>query len=76
MILKVNIVLVSLKNIRGVEMKLGKLFKGVIEIAALPVVAAGEVLLTGGAVILCEKDSSPTVKLLRDIEKNLDESTD
>ena len=56
-------------------MKLGKLFKGVIEIAALPVVAVGEVIITGGAVILLEKDSSPTVKLLRDIEKNLDDVT-
>lgn len=54
-------------------MKLGKLFKGVVEIVALPVVAAGEVLLTGGAVMLCEKESSPTVKLFKDIEKTLDE---
>lgn len=57
-------------------MKLGKLFKGVIEIAALPVVAAVELVATCGVVAVMEKDLSPTVKLLRDIEKNLDEVTE
>lgn len=57
-------------------MKLGKLFKGVVEIAVLPVVAGVELIATCGVVAVMEKDLSPTVKLLRDIEKNLDQATE
>lgn len=59
-------------------MKLGKLFKGVVEIAALPVVAAVETVVVGGITLIvpeCRKHS-PTIKLLKQIEEDLDDVTE